>query len=75
MKDGGIIRAICDAARGISTLKVVTQDNNETESFLFATLNPLIIKLRPFVLLHYMLLCLILLFLILIYKQKLKYEF
>ena len=29
------------------------QDNNETESFLFATLNPLIIKLRPFVLLHY----------------------
>ena len=51
------------------------QDNNETESFLFATLNPLIITLRPFVLLHYILLCLILLFLILIYKQKLKYEF
>ena len=47
-----------------SSILTNQQDNNETESFLFATLNPLIIKLRPFVLLHYILLCLILLFLI-----------
>ena len=58
-----------------SSILTNQQDNNETESFLFATLNPLIIKLRPFVLLHYILLCLILIFLILIYKQRIKYEF
>lgn len=46
------------------------QEDNIQSSFISQTLNPIFDKLKPLIILHYILLCLILIFLVLIYKQK-----
>lgn len=48
------------------------EENNVQSSLISSTLDPVIAKFKPFVILHYILLCLILIFLVLIYKQKIK---
>lgn len=53
---------------------ILSNTNEDTiqSSLINTTLNPIISKIRPYLILHYFLLCVILIFLVLIYKQRLQ---
>lgn len=51
---------------------ISSKEETLQSSFISQTLNPVFDKLKPLIILHYILLCLILIFLVLIYKTKLR---